>query len=100
MLKIERAGPDGDLDVSWALTEIKDIRLCKTADYGRIFLIFISLMLLLLFWPRGPWVRISVMLPSEEVEDVIVQAPGGSWIDDLEKLLRDYLGLAPDALPG
>jgi hypothetical protein len=96
VLKIERAGPDGELNVSWELKEIADIRLCATADVGRILLGLLSPLIMLFNMPRGPLVRISVMLPTGAVEDTVVLAPVGRWVEDVEQRLRHYLGLAKE----
>jgi hypothetical protein len=92
-LKVERAGADGDLDVSWDLVEIADIRLCKSAGQNLGGLIHAPLLVLFLM-QRDHLVRISVMLPSGLVEDTIIRAGSAdAWTDDVESRLRDYLGL-------
>jgi hypothetical protein len=94
VLKVERAGVVGELDVSWSIAEIADIRLCSTIDHVRWWLSFILPHLLTyMFPPRGPLVRISIMLASGAVEDTVVRAPEGGWILEIEERLRQYLEL-------
>ena len=92
-LKIERAGRDRDTDVSWDVAEIADIRLCPKPKLP-VFALLGSLPLALLFPPDDDLVRISVMLPSGEVEDVLLRAPGKYWTITLEGKLRGYLRLS------
>lgn len=98
ILKIERTGHKRDVDVSWEVSEIADIRVCPTTD-ERIFLGVGSMLSVALFPPGGGLIRISVMRPSGEVDDVVFQSPGKDWADEAEKKLRDYLGLTSNKTP-
>lgn len=89
---VERTGRDRDVDVSWQLDEIADIRLCPTYD-RRIILGVHSLVRAVFSPPDDDRVRISVMHPSGEVDDVVVQAPGRDWIEGMERRLRSYLNV-------
>jgi hypothetical protein len=90
ILKIERAGRDRDMDYSWELCEIADVRLGVAAP-DRIFLSIKSLLAQTLF--PDDLICISVERQSGEVDYVLVAAPGKYWPDALEARLRPHLGL-------
>jgi hypothetical protein len=99
VLRIERVGKDRGTDVSWERAEIADIRLCVAAP-DRVFL-GIPAMLGHALSKSNNMIRVSVLLPSGDVDDVMIATPGQYWVGELEEKLRDYLGLiASDPAPG
>src|SRR5262249_13181264 len=96
-LKIERAGRNGDLNISWQIQEIADIRLCPHNNDGHFILAFMHSPIHAMFlMRRDESVRVSVELPSGDVEDAVFAAPSGGWIQRFETRLRTYLGLGED----
>lgn len=90
-LYIEQAGANNTIASQWDVEQVVDVRLCPTADFGRIVFGMAPVVGKLL-QPRGPLVRIRVMLRTGAVEDVVIVAPDGPWICDVEERLRHFLG--------
>jgi hypothetical protein len=93
-LRIERAGRDRDMDYSWKLSEIADIRLCNAAPDR----IFVSARAVLEHaMSNEEVIRVSIEHPSGEIDDMIITSVGRDWADALETRLRAHLGLSSDA---
>ena len=93
-LRVERAGQGGDMDYTWTLDEIADLRLCAAAP-DRAFGGFASV--LAAGVAPSELVRLSVERPSGEIDDILIPAPGRYWIESLEAKLRSHLRLSSPA---
>ena len=90
VLRVERAGQGRDMDYTWNLDEIADLRLCAAAP-DRAFGGFASV--LAAGVAPNELVRLSVERPSGEIDDIVIAVPGRYWIGPLEAKLRAHLAL-------
>ena len=92
LLQIERIGTERDTDVSWQREEITDVRLSATMDSEGISMVAHPVLHLFLT-RRNHLLRVSVMGPTGEIDDVIIETQTGPWVADAEQEIRQRLGL-------
>src|SRR6185437_2578570 len=82
-LELDRTGIKRDLDVSWEVAEIVDFRMSATHRMSGFKMVLLTLTYLFMM-KRDYLVRVSVELPTGEIEDVTFETQIGPWVADVE----------------